>query len=56
MFAVWNILVYIVLQVLTIRSSNEGNPRIGGVIVSVLPSSVVDRDRGFEPQSGQTGV
>ena len=28
--------------------------RIGGVMVSVFASSAVDRDRGFDPRSGQT--
>ena len=33
-------------------SSQKDDNRIGGVMVSVLASSVVDR--GFEPRSGQT--
>ena len=35
-----------------IEESSNGANRIGGVIVSVLASSVVDR--GFVPRSGQT--
>ena len=39
-------------EIKTIHYNGQKNDRIGGVMVSVLSSSVVDR--GFQPWSGQT--
>jgi hypothetical protein len=44
--------IFIIMIYLFIKNSAESSPRIGGVIVNVLASNVVDR--GFEPRSGQT--
>ena len=44
--------IFIIMIYLFIKNSAESSSRIGGVIVNVLASNVVDR--GFEPRSGQT--